>query len=125
MADTESELADCVGAIYEAAANGGSWEAVGARLCRLTGAQRAMLRMGVGKAEPPRNLLMAPDESEALYLAYYHQLNPYFGRARRDFADAPKRHLATVKFGPELVACAASSIATMRVIMSGDICWPG
>ena len=41
MADTESELANCIGAIYEAAANGGSWEDVGARLCRLTDAQRA------------------------------------------------------------------------------------
>lgn len=103
MAHTESELADCVGAIYEAAANGEGWQAVGARLCRLTGAQRAMLRLGNGKANPPGNLLMAPDESEMIYLAYYHQLNPYFGRARRDFADAPKRHLTTVRFGPELV----------------------
>ncbi|MBS0219645.1 MAG: hypothetical protein JSR91_02780 [Proteobacteria bacterium] len=103
MADTERELADCVGAIYEAAANGESWEDVGARLCRLTGAQRAMLRMSNGSAAPPGNLLMAPDESETIYLAYYHQLNPYFGRARRDFADARTRHLATVRFGPELV----------------------
>ena len=103
MADTESELADCVGAIYEAATNGGSWESVGARLCRLTDAQRAMLRLGQGSVTSPGNLLMAPDESETLYLAYYHQLNPYSGRARRDFADARTRHLATVRFGPELV----------------------
>lgn len=103
MADTESELADCVGAIYEAAANGGSWEGVGSRLCRLIDAQRATLRMGQGSVTPPRNLLMAPDESETLYLAYYHQLNPYFGRARRDFADSRSLHLTTVRFGPELV----------------------
>lgn len=103
MADTERELADCVGAIYEAAANGGSWEGVGARLCQLTDAQRAMLRLGQGSVTPPRNLLMAPDESEKLYLAYYHQLNPYFGRARRDFADSRTLHLTTVRFGPELV----------------------
>jgi DNA-binding NarL/FixJ family response regulator len=103
VADTESELADCVGAIYDAAANGGRWEGVGARLCRLTNAQRVMLRMGDRIAVPPRNLLMAPDESETIYLAYYHQLNPYFARARRDFADARTRHLTTVRFGAELV----------------------
>jgi PAS domain-containing protein len=103
VTDPDSELADCVGAIYEAAANCGSWEGVGARLCRLSGAQRAMLRMGDGRVTPPRNLLMAPDESETIYLAYYHQLNPYFGRARRDFANARTQHLTTVKFGPELV----------------------
>jgi PAS domain-containing protein len=103
VADTESELADCVGAIYQAAANGGSWETVGARLCQLTGAQRAMLRVGDGSVNPPGNLLMAPDESETIYLTYYHQLNPYFGRARRDFADARARHLTSVRLGPELV----------------------
>ncbi len=103
MTNTERQLADCVGAIYEAAANGESWQSVGASLCQLTGAQRAMLRWGDGSVTPPRNLLMATDESETVYLAYYHQLNPYFGRARRDFADARTRHLTTVKFGPELV----------------------
>jgi hypothetical protein len=30
VADTESELANCIGAIYEAVANGESWEDVGA-----------------------------------------------------------------------------------------------
>jgi PAS domain-containing protein len=86
--DTENDIADCVGAIYEAAANGGSWENVGTRLCRLTDAQRAQLRI---------------DEGEAIYLAYYHPINPYLVQARRDFAEARTRHLANVMLGPELV----------------------
>ncbi len=103
MPDKENDLADCVGAIYEAAANGGSWESVGMRLCRLTDAQRAQLRMADGDG-PTRNVLMPVDESEPIYLAYYHAINPYLVYARRDFAEARARHLAKVTLGPELVA---------------------
>ena len=51
MADTQRDLADCVGAIYEAAANGGSWLDVGQRLCSLLDAQRAYLRIGPSPAD--------------------------------------------------------------------------
>jgi hypothetical protein len=102
LADTESELADCVGAIYEAAANGASWEGVGARLCRLAGAQRVTMRTA-DSSGTVRNVLMPLDESETIYLAYYHSLNPYFARACRDFVEDRSRQLASVKFGPELV----------------------
>lgn len=102
MANTENDIADCVGAIYEAAANGGSWENVGSRLCRLTDAQRAQLRFA-DRDGAARNVMMPFDESEALYLAYYHPINPYLVRARRDFAEARPRHLASVMLGPELV----------------------
>jgi hypothetical protein len=100
--DTENNLADCVGAIYEAAANGGSWESVGTRLCRLMDAQRAQLRI-TDHGGAPRNVMMPFDESEAIYLAYYHPLNPYLVQARRDFAEARTRHLGTAMVGPELV----------------------
>lgn len=102
VADTEHELAECVGAIYEAAANGGNWERVGTHLCQLTGAQRAQLRIA-DRGGPARNVMMPFDDSEAIYLAYYHRLNPYLIQARRDFAEARTRHLANVMFGPELV----------------------
>jgi PAS domain-containing protein len=102
VADKASELAECVGAIYAAATNTGDWESVGRRLCQLTGAQRAQLRI----ADPQgvaRNVMMPFDDSEATYLAYYHRLNPYLIQARRDFAEARTRHLANVMLGPELV----------------------
>jgi DNA-binding CsgD family transcriptional regulator/PAS domain-containing protein len=100
--DTENDLADCVGAIYEAAANGGSWENVGARLRRLTGAQRAQLRIA-DRDGAWHNVMMPRDESDAIYLAYYHPLNPYQIQARRDFAEARTLHIGTVRLGPELV----------------------
>jgi DNA-binding NarL/FixJ family response regulator len=99
--DTENDLADCVGAIYEAAANGGNWESVGTRLCRLTDAQRALLR--IGERGQSRNVLMPFEESETVYLAYYHSLNPYTARARHDFTEDRTRYLAGVVLGPELV----------------------
>ena len=99
MPHTENDLADCVGAIYEAAANGGSWESVGVRLCRLTDAQRAQLRMA-DRDGSARNVLMPVDESEAIYLTYYHLINPYLVRARRDFAEARTRHVGNVMLGP-------------------------
>jgi DNA-binding CsgD family transcriptional regulator len=102
VANTESELAECVGAIYEAAANVGNWEGVGRRLCQLLGAQRAQLRIA-DRCGGARNVMMPFDDSEAIYLAHYHRLNPYLVKARRDFAEARTRHLGNVMLGPELV----------------------
>jgi hypothetical protein len=102
VADKASELAECVGAIYAAATNTGDWESVGRRLCQLTGAQRAQLRIADLQGVA-RNVMMPFDDSEATYLAYYHPLNPYLTKARRDFAEARTRHLANVMLGPELV----------------------
>jgi hypothetical protein len=100
--DIENDIADCVGAIYEAAANGGSWQDVGMRLRRLTDAQRAQLRIA-DRDGAAHNIMMPPDEGEAIYLAYYHPLNPYLVQARRDFAEARTHHLGKVMLGPELV----------------------
>ena len=102
MPDIENDIADCVGAIYEAAANGGSWQDVGMRLRRLTDAQRAQLRIA-DRDGAAHNIMMPPDEGEAIYLAYYHPLNPYLVQARRDFAEARTHHLGKVMLGPELV----------------------
>jgi len=103
VADTEADLADVVGAIYEAAANGGSWESVGTRLCHLTNSQSAILRIVARRGEAPQNVLMPLDAAETAYLAYYHQLNPYFALARRDYAETRAERLGAVKLGPELV----------------------
>ena len=84
MADIERDLADCVGAIYQAATHGGSWLDVGQRMCRLLDAQRVTLRIGNNPAEA-RNVLMLPDESDALYTARLHALNPHVVRAQRDY----------------------------------------
>jgi DNA-binding CsgD family transcriptional regulator len=102
VADTERELADCVGAIYEAAANGGSWLDVGQRICSLLDAQRAFLRIGADPAQA-RNVLMLPDESEALYAQRFHALNPHVARARSDFAEARARHLGRARLGSDIV----------------------
>jgi DNA-binding CsgD family transcriptional regulator/PAS domain-containing protein len=102
LADAERDLADCVGAIYEAAANGGSWLDVGQRICRLMDAQRATLRIGHGSSEAP-NVLMPPDESEVLYTARFHALNPFMARARRDFADAREHHLRRAMVGSDIM----------------------
>jgi DNA-binding CsgD family transcriptional regulator len=98
VTETERDLADCVGAIYEAAAGDGGWLDVGGRMCRLLEAQRAMLRIG-----GPRNVLMPADASDAAYAAYFHAVDPYTAQARRDFADARAYHLGRVRVGAELV----------------------
>ncbi len=101
MTDTESDLADCVGAIYEAAAGGGGWLDVGQRICRLLEAQSATLRIA-GSADAP-NVLMRPDESEVLYTARFHALNPYMAQARRDFASAREQHLRRAMVGSQVI----------------------
>jgi DNA-binding NarL/FixJ family response regulator len=103
MADAEGDLADCVGAIYEAAANGGHWQDVGARLCRLTGAQRVVLRMPNGHGSARQNVLMPLDDDETAYLAYYHSLDPYSSQARKDYDRARARHFGTTRLGPQIV----------------------
>ncbi|MEJ1976301.1 MAG: hypothetical protein WDN49_09560 [Acetobacteraceae bacterium] len=101
MTQTEHAVADCVGAVYEAAANGGSWLDVGKRLCCLLDAQRAMLRLGDGPRV--RNVLMPADGGEIVYAAHFHAVDPYRAQARRDFADARIHHLGRAKIGAELV----------------------
>jgi hypothetical protein len=102
MAQTERDLADCVGAIYEAATGGVPWHEVGDRLRRLMNARRATLRLTDGK-DPPPNLLMAVDEHEAVYAAYYHTIDPYVRRAHRDFAEDRTGNITRAKIGAELV----------------------
>ncbi|MCX5495822.1 hypothetical protein OSH11_13995 [Kaistia dalseonensis] len=102
MVDIERDLADCVGAIYQAGSGDGSWLEVGERICRLLNAQRALLTLG----EPggPSNLLMPSDGSEVAYAAHFHTADPYAAQARRDFAEARDHHLGNAKLGAELVA---------------------
>jgi DNA-binding CsgD family transcriptional regulator len=102
VADTERDLADCVGAIYEAATHGGSWLDVGQRICRLLDAQRVTLRLGRSQAEA-RNVLMRPDESDLIYMARFHALNPHIARAQRDFNEAPVQHLRRAQIGTDVV----------------------
>lgn len=103
MAQTEREIADCVGAIYEASTGGGDWNQVGDRLRRLTNARRAILRAPDGNGSS-RNLLMNVDEGDAVYAAYYHSIDPYTSRARRDFAEERSGHLGRARIGAEIVA---------------------
>ena len=102
MKDTERDLADCVGAIYQAGAGDGSWLDVGERICRIMDARRALLNLG--GAGGPRNLLMPADGSETAYSAYFHASDPYAAKARYDFATARAYHLGRAKLGAELVA---------------------
>ncbi|NMN56397.1 PAS domain-containing protein [Xanthobacter sp. SG618] len=102
MKDTERELADCVGAIYQAGAGDGSWFDVGARICRVMDARRALLILGGPGG--PRNLLMPADGSETAYSDYFHARDPYAAKARYDFATARAYHLGNAKLGAELVA---------------------
>src|ERR1700685_3674125 len=103
MADVEQALADCVGAVYEAAAGGDGWLGVGGRKRRLLDARFATLYLTDGATGGVRNLLMPPEPSEALYAAHYHALNPYAAQARRDFASARRIHVGGAKVGPEIV----------------------
>ncbi|MFG1278881.1 hypothetical protein [Xanthobacter autotrophicus] len=102
MKDTERELADCVGAIYQAGAGDGSWFDVGERICRIMDARRALLILGGPGG--PRNLLMPADGSEIAYSDYFHARDPYAAKARYDFATARAYHLGNAKLGAELVA---------------------
>lgn len=102
MAETERELADCVGAIYEAATDRSRWLDVGERIRRLFNVPRATLRLGDGP-DAVANVLMPPDGSETIYAAHFHKVNPYVTRARRDFGDARTHHLGRARIGAELV----------------------
>jgi DNA-binding NarL/FixJ family response regulator len=104
MADVEQALADCVGAVYEAAAGGDGWFDVGERMRQVFDARSATLYLTDGATGRARNLLMPPDPSEALYAAHYHALNPYTAQAKRDFASARRLHVGGAKLGAEIVA---------------------
>ncbi|MBN9434809.1 MAG: hypothetical protein J0I45_20460 [Bosea sp.] len=102
MADIERDLADCVGAIYQAGAGDGSWFDVGERICGILDARRVLLNPGGPGG--PSNLLMPSDGSEAAYAAHFHTADPYAAQARRDFAQARSYHMGNAKLGAELVA---------------------
>lgn len=103
MADTDQVLADCVGAVYEAATGDGSWLDVGRRMLMLLDARSAMLFLPDGPMGEWRNVLAPPDSSQAAYQAYFHAVDPYVARAKRDFATARGAHLGRAKVGAELV----------------------
>ena len=102
MVDIERDLADCVGAIYQAASGDGSWFEAGERICRILEARRILLNPGGPGG--PSNLLMPSDGSEFDYAAHFHAADPYAAKARRDFAEARSHHLGNAKLGAELVA---------------------
>lgn len=102
MADIERDLADCVGAIYQAGSGDGSWFEVGERICRILEARRVLLNPG--GAGGPSNLLMPADGSEFAYAAHFHTADPYAAQARRDYVQARSYHLGNAKLGAELVA---------------------
>ncbi len=101
-AHTERDLADCVGAVYQAATNGGDWLDFGRQLCRLLDAQRATLRLGDSQ-NGARNVLMPADGSEPAYVAHFFAVDPYVARARLDFAEARTSHIGRARIGAELV----------------------
>ena len=100
--DIERDLADCVGAVYEAAASNGDWLEAGERIRRLLDARRGALFLEDGPGGL-RNVLAAADPGEAAYAAHFGSLNPYAARAARDFAAARVHHVGTAKVGAELV----------------------
>lgn len=102
MADIERDLADCVGAIYQAGSGDGSWFEVGERICRILEARRVLLNPGGPGG--PSNLLMPADGSELAYAAHFHTADPYAAQARRDYVQARSYHLGNAKLGAELVA---------------------
>lgn len=102
MVDSERALADCVGAVYEAAASGDDWLAAGERIRRLLDARSATLFLGT-RSHTTRNVLMAAGPGEAVYAAYFRFVDPYVARAGRDFAEARVHHLGRAKTGSELV----------------------
>ena len=99
--EKKQDLADCVGAIYEAATGGGSWLDVGARLRRLFDAHCATLTLEQDGVV--RSVLMAADQIPGLFDPHIQALNPYRARARLDFNAARTSHLGFAKIGSELV----------------------
>jgi PAS domain-containing protein len=104
--ETESDVADSVGAVYEAAAGAGDWQDVGERLRRLLGARRSMLVLE-DRSGTPRNVLMGADPAEAAYAAHFRTVDPYVQKARVDFAEARLEHIGRARIGADLVPDAA------------------
>jgi hypothetical protein len=102
VVDIERDLADCVGAVYEAAASNGDWLDAGERIRRLLDARHGMLFLE-GRSGTLRNVLTRSDPGEPDYAAHFRSLNPYIAKAARDFADARVRHLGRAQVGAELV----------------------
>ncbi|TDR90233.1 helix-turn-helix transcriptional regulator [Enterovirga rhinocerotis] len=102
MSDTERDIADCVGAVYEAATGGGDWRPAGTRICRLLDAQSATFRLGDG-AGASRNVLSTSDDAEAAYIAYYHHVNPFMQVARRVFRRSREQTVGRVRRGEQVV----------------------
>jgi PAS domain-containing protein len=102
VVDIERDLADCVGAVYEAATSNGDWLEAGERIRRLLDARRGALFL-TDRSGARTNVLTAFDPGEAAYAAHFGSLNPYTAKAARDFADARRYHVGTAKVGAEIV----------------------
>ena len=68
--DIERDLADCVGAVYEAAASHGDWLEAGERIRRLLDARRGTLFLE-DRSGALRNVLTLSDPGEAAYAAHF------------------------------------------------------
>jgi hypothetical protein len=75
VVDIERDLADCVGAVYEAAASNGDWLEAGARIRRLLDARHGMLFLQ-GRSGMLGNVLTPSDPAEAAYAATTDWLRP-------------------------------------------------
>ncbi|MFG1321130.1 hypothetical protein [Xanthobacter autotrophicus] len=117
MKDTERELADCVGAIYQAGAGDGSWFDVGERICRIMDARRALLNLGGPGG--PRNLLMPADGSETAYSDYFHPMprRPAMTLRQREPTTSATRSSAP-SWSPKPNSCAANITSTSLGITS-------
>jgi len=98
--ETEHDLADCVGAVYERRPTAAPGSTSGSECVACSMPQRATLFFGGGPLVS-HNVLMPADGSEIAYAAHFLAIDPYKAQARRDFAEARAHHLGRAKIGPE------------------------
>lgn len=102
MADIEQEIADCIGAIYEAATADSGWFEVGLKLSCLLDAPAVSLNTAAA-ISGYHNLLMPHDEEESRCLKHYEALNPYAAQAKTDYKNNRSIHIGTARIGDEIV----------------------
>ena len=102
IADLERKLADCVGAVYEAAGAGAGWHQAGQRICDLLDARSVVLNTILGDGQFG-NLLQPPTDFDRSYYPYFHLLNPYAARAREDYKRDQSFHIGRAQLGEAIV----------------------
>lgn len=101
-ADLEQKLADCVGAVYEAAGTGTDWHQAGRLICDLFDARSIALNTVMGNGRFG-NLLQPPTEFDRNYYPYFHRLNPYAARAQEDYKRDRSFHVGRAQLDEAIV----------------------